>query len=96
MARQLSNVKSVQAQLDELRELKLRVKILEDEMKQYMADNDLDHLNGITTCYNRTWVNDSVTFDTEKFKKEHADLYTAYKTKAKAGYYRFNEGVIKN
>ena len=95
MTRHFENSNSVQEQLNELRELKEKVKILEDELQSYMNENDLDTLKGITTCYNRTWVNDTLTFDSTKFKKENANLYESYKTKEKAGYYRFKEDVIK-
>jgi hypothetical protein len=71
MTRHFENQASVQAQLDEIRELKERVAILESEMKDYMDDNDLDILKGETTCYDRTWVNDSLQFDTTKFKNDN-------------------------
>lgn len=95
MTRHFENANSVQEQLNEIRELTERVKILEGELKTYMETNDLDILKGTTTCYNRTWVNDTLIFDSTKFKKEHSDLYEEYKTKEKSGYYRFNEGVLK-
>ena len=95
MTRHFENAKSVQEQLNELRELKEKVKILESELKTYMDDNDIDTLKGETTCYVRTWVNDTLIFDSTKFKTDHADLYAEYKTKEKAGYYKFEEKVIK-
>ena len=95
MARHFDNAKSVQAQLNELRELKEKVKILESEIKTYMDNNDIEILNGETTCYTKTWVNDTLIFDSTKFKADHADLYAEYKTKEKAGYYKFEEKVIK-
>lgn len=95
MTRHFDNVKSVQAQLNELREAKERVKVLESELKTFMEENDMDSLDGETTCYVRTWVNDTLIFDSVKFKADHADLYESYKTKEKAGYYKFEEKVLK-
>jgi hypothetical protein len=95
MARHLDNAKSVQAQLNEIRELETKLKILKDELKTYMDENDIEVLKGETTCYKRTWVNDTVIFDSTKFKEEHADLYEEYKTKEKAGYYRYKEEILK-
>ena len=60
-----------------------------------MDANDIDTLKGETTCYKRTWVNDSLIFDSTKFKADHADLYEQYKTKEKAGSYRYQEIVNK-
>ena len=95
MARHLDNAKSVQAQLVELKDLETKLKILKDELKTYMDENDMDVLNGDTLCYNRVWVKDTIIFDSTKFKEEHADLYAEYKTKEKAGYYRYEIGVAK-
>jgi predicted phage-related endonuclease len=95
MTRHFENQASVQAQLDEIRELKERVAILESEMKDYMDDNDLDILKGETTCYDRTWVNDSLQFDTTKFKNDNPNLYEQYKTKKKAGGYRYTVKAMK-
>ena len=95
MTRHFDNAKSVQAQLNELRELEEKVAILKSEMKSYMEENDMDILKGETTCYKRTWVNDTLIFDTTKFKADHADLYESYKTKEKAGSYRYKEEVLK-
>ena len=93
--RHLNNPKSVQEQLNEIRELKTKLEILTSELKTYMEDNDLEILKGETTEYRKTWVNDTLIFDSTKFKKDHADLYEEYKTKEKAGYYRYEESVIK-
>lgn len=93
--RHLNNSKSVQEQLNEIRELKTKLEILTSELKTYMEENDLEVLKGETTEYRKTWVNDSLIFDSTKFKKEHEDLYEEYKTKEKAGYYRYEESVIK-
>ena len=95
MTRHFENAQSVQEQLDEIRQLKEKVQILEDELKTYMDTNDVEVLNGITTKYTRTWVKDTLIFDNTKFKADHADLYEEYKTKEKAGYYRFKEEVKK-
>ena len=95
MTRHFDNAKSVQAQLNELRELKEKVKVLEDELKSYMEENDIEILSGETTCYTKTWVSDTLIFDSAKFKKDHSALYEEYKTKEKAGYYKFEEKVIK-
>lgn len=95
MARHLDNEKSVQAQLNEIRELETKLELLKDEMKTYMDELDINTLRGETTCYKRTWVNDTVVFDSTKFKEEHADLYEEYKTKEKAGYYRYKEEILK-
>ena len=95
MARHFDNEKSVQEQLNEIRELDARLKLLKDELKSYMDANDIDTLKGETTCYKRTWVNDSLIFDSTKFKADHADLYEQYKTKEKAGGYRYEEKVLK-
>ena len=95
MTRHFENAQSVQEQLDEIRQLKEKVQVLEDELKSYMESNDIEVLNGVTTKYTKTWVKDTLTFDTTKFKTEHTDLYEEYKTKEKAGYYRFKEEVKK-
>lgn len=95
MARHLDNTKSVQAQLNEIRELETKLELLKDELKTYMDEQDINTLRGETTCYKRTWVNDTVVFDSTKFKEEHADLYEEYKTKEKAGYYRYKEEILK-
>ena len=95
MARHLDNTKSVQAQLNEIRELETKLELLKDELKTYMDEQDINTLRGETTCYKRTWVNDTVVFDSTKFKTEHADLYEEYKTKEKAGYYRYKEEILK-
>lgn len=95
MTRHFDNAKSVQAQLNELRELKEKTKILEDELKAYMEENDIEVLNGETTCYVKTWVGDTLMFDSTKFKKDHSALYEEYKTKEKAGYYRYKEEIKK-
>ena len=95
MTRHFENEKSVQAQLDEIRELKEKLQILEGELKTFMEENDLEKLNGITTCYTKTWVKDTLMFNSTAFKKDHADLYEKYKTQEKAGYYRYKEEVIK-
>ena len=95
MTRHLDNAKSVQAQLNEIRELETKLELLKDELKTYMDELDINTLRGETTCYKRTWVNDTVVFDSTKFKEEHADLYEEYKTKEKAGYYRYKEEILK-
>jgi hypothetical protein len=95
MTRHLDNAKSVQAQLNEMRELDARLKLLKDELKTYMDENDIEVLKGETTCFKKIWVKDTLIFDSTKFKEEHADLYAEYKTKEKAGYYKYEEGVLK-
>ena len=93
--RHLNNPKSVQEQLNEIRELKTKLEILTNELKTYMEENNLDVLKGEITTYERTWVSDTLIFDSTKFKKDYEDLYEEYKTKERAGYYRFEEKVIK-
>ena len=95
MTRHLDNAKSVQAQLNEIRELEEKLEVLKSELKTYMDENEIEVLKGETTCYTKTWVSDSLIFDSTKFKKDHTDLYEEYKTKEKAGYYRYKEEVIK-
>ena len=95
MTRHFENAKSVQEQLNEIRELEEKVKVLKDELKSYMDTNDMDLLKGETTCYTRIWVSDTLIFDSTKFKKDHADLYEQYRTKEKAGCYRYQEVVNK-
>ena len=95
MTRHFENAQSVQDQLDEIRTLKEKIAVLEDELKTYMESKDIEVLNGITTKYTKTWVKDTLLFDSTKFKTDHADLYEQYKTKEKAGYYRFKEEVKK-
>ena len=68
MARHLDNEKSVQAQLNEIRELQARLEHLTDELKNYMDENDINTLRGETTCYKRTWINYSLIFDCTIFK----------------------------
>lgn len=95
MSRHFENAKSVQAQLDEIRELQAKLDLLTDELKNYMDTNELEVLKGETTCYTRTWVNDTVIFNSTQFKKDHADLYAEYKTQERAGYFRYKEEVLK-
>lgn len=95
MARQLANVNSVQAQLDEIRELKEKIQILESEMKDYMDSNNIDILRGLTLCYDRVLVKDTLIFDTTKFKNDNPNLYEQYKTKEKAGGYRYSVKALK-
>ena len=78
MARHFENEKSVQAQLNEIRELESKLKLLKDELKSYMDENSIDTLKGETTCYTRSWVSDTVIFDSAKFKEEHLDMYFDY------------------
>ena len=95
MARHLDNTKSVQAQLNEIRELKTKLEVLTSELKTYMDENDIETLKGETTCFKKIWVKDTLIFDSTKFKTEHADLYAEYRTKEKAGYYKYEEDVLK-
>lgn len=95
MTRHFNNAKSVQAQLDEMTQLKEKYEILKGELKDYMEANDIDSLNGLTTRYVRTYVKATVTFDTQKFEKENPNLYAQYKTKEKAESYRFEIKAIK-
>jgi hypothetical protein len=95
MTRHFENAKSVQAQLDEIRALQAKVDTLIDEMRTYMDNNDLDRLNGESNCYDRVWVNDSLIFDSNKFKNDNPNLYEQYKTKEKAGGYRYSVKAIK-
>ena len=93
--RHFENAKSVQAQLDEIRQLKEKVQILESEMKDYMDANNIDILKGETLCYDRVLVKDSLQFDKEKFKNDNPKLYEQYKTKEKAGGYRYTVKALK-
>ena len=95
MARHFNNAKSVQEQLDEIRQLKEKIQILESEMKDYMDINNLDILKGETLCYDRTLVKDTLIFDTTKFKNDNPKLYEQYKTKEKAGGYRYTVKALK-
>ena len=95
MTRHFENEKSVQEQLNEIRKLKEKLEVLTSELRTYMDEHDMDILKGETTCYSRTWVSDTLIFDSTKFKKEHADLYEEYKTKEKAGSYRYQEVIKK-
>lgn len=95
MTRHFNKAASVQAQLDEIRELQHKLDALIGEMRTYMDNNDLDRLNGETTCYDRVWVNDSLIFDSTKFKNDNPNLYEQYKTKEKAGCYRYSIKAIK-
>lgn len=95
MTRHLGNKSSVQAQLNEIKELQDKLNVLISEMRTYMDNNDIDRLNGETTCYDRVWVNDSLIFDSTKFKNDNPHLYEQYKTKVKAGCYRYSVKAIK-
>jgi hypothetical protein len=95
MTRHFQNAASVQAQLDEIRELQEKLDILVGEMRSFMDTNDIDRLNGETTCYDRVWVNDTLIFDSTKFKADNPNLYEQYKTKEKAGCYRYSVKAIK-
>ena len=94
MARHFNKTASVQAQLDEIKQLQHKLDTLIGEMRTYMDDNDIDRLNGETTCYDRVWVNDSLIFDSTKFKNDNPNLYEQYKTKEKAGCYRYSIKAI--
>ena len=95
MARHFSNTKSVQAQLDELKAVQERAKVLISELKDYMDANDLDTVNGETTCYTRTWTDDYFKFNSSKFKKENPNLFEQYKTQLVSGSYRYEVKAIK-
>ena len=95
MTRHFNKTASVQAQLDEIKELQHKLDTLIGEMKTYMDNNDIDRLNGETTCYDRVWVNDSLIFDSTKFKNDNPNLYEQYKTKETAGGYRYSIKAIK-
>lgn len=95
MTRHFNNAKSVQAQLDEMKQLKEKLEVLTSELKEYMEENDIDSLNGLTNRYVRTYVQASLTFDTKRFEKENPNLYAQYKTKEKADGYRFEVKAIK-
>ena len=95
MTRHFNNKASVQAQLNEIKELQDKLDILIGEMRTFMDDNDIDRLNGEITYYDRTWVNDSYQFDSNKFKAENPNLFEQYKTKLKAGSYRYSIKAIK-
>ena len=95
MTRHFNKATSVQAQLDEIRELQHKLDTLIGEMRTYMDNNNIDRLNGETTCYDRVWVNDSLIFDSTKFKNDNPNLYEQYKTKVKAGCYRYSIKAIK-
>ena len=95
MTRHFNKTASVQAQLNEIKELQHKLDTLIGEMKTYMDNNDIDRLNGETTCYDRVWVNDSLVFDSTKFKNDNPNLYEQYKTKEKAGGYRYSIKAIK-
>ena len=94
MTRHFNKTASVQAQLDEIKQLQHKLDTLIGEMRTYMDDNDIDRLNGETTCYDRVWVNDSLIFDSTKFKNDNPNLYEQYKTKEKAGCYRYSIKAI--
>ena len=53
MTRHFNNAASVQAQLNEIKALQDKLDILIGEMRNYMEVNDIDRLNGETTCYDR-------------------------------------------
>lgn len=95
MTRHFNKTASVQAQLDEIKQLQHKLDTLIGEMRTYMDNNDIDRLNGETTCYDRVWVNDSLIFDSTKFKNDNPNLYEQYKTKEKAGCYRYSIKAIK-
>ena len=95
MTRHFNKTASVQAQLDEIKELQHKLDTLIGEMRTYMDTNDIDRLYGETTCYDRVWVNDSLIFDSTKFKNDNPNLYEQYKTKEKAGCYRYSIKAIK-
>ena len=95
MTRHFENQKSVQEQLNEIRELKEKIQILESEMKDYMDAHNIDILKGETLCYDRVLVKDSLQFDKEKFKNDNPKLYEQYKTKEKAGGYRYTIKALK-
>ena len=94
MTRHFNKTASVQAQLDEIKQLQHKLDTLIGEMRTYMDDNDIDRLNGETTCYDRVWVDDSLIFDSTKFKNDNPNLYEQYKTKEKAGCYRYSIKAI--
>jgi hypothetical protein len=95
MTRHFNNTKSVQAQLDELKAVQERAKVLISELKDYMETNDLDIVNGETTCYTRTWTDDYFKFNSTQFKKDNPNLFEQYKNQLVAGSYRYEVKAIK-
>lgn len=93
--RHLNNMASVQAQLNELKTLQDRVKVLTDEMKTYMDEHDLDTLNGETTCYTRSWTDDYYKFNSKQFEQDNPGLFEQYKNQLVAGSYRYSVKAIK-
>lgn len=68
----------LQAQIDEIRTL----------VSGYMEETETTKISGSYGVVSYTAPTESVQFDSKKFAKDHADLYTAYKTKLvkKSGY----------
>lgn len=84
--RVLEQQKSIlQAQIDEIRAL----------VGKYMDETETVKISGSFGVVSYTMPSESVQFDSRKFAKDYADLYTAYRTKLvkKAGYIscKFNE-----
>lgn len=95
MTRHFNNAKSVQAQLDELRATKEKLDVLQAELKDFMDKHGIEKLNGLTTCYVKTFVPATTIFDSTKFRNENPSLYEEYKIKEKSEYYKYEEKAIK-
>lgn len=94
MTRHFDKRKSVQAQLEEIKQLQAKAQTLIDELKEYMDSNDIDRVNGETLCYDRVWSSDTLIFNSKQFAKDNPNLYEQYKTQQKAGSYRYQIKAI--
>ena len=65
------------------------LKVLEDEVKAYMAENGLVELIGKehTALYREITSN---RFDSRSFKKDHAEMYDAYTKESKSMRFNFS------
>lgn len=62
---------------------------LENEVKEYMKELELDELKGDE--HKATYkVVESMKFNSSLFKKEHADMYEAFKTPSRSMRFTFN------
>lgn len=71
-------------------ELKIQIEALQDEVKQYMTDNDIDELLG-ENGEHATWREViSNRFDSTAFKKDFLDIYKEYTKQSSCKRFTFN------
>ena len=76
-----ATLKELKEYNDMMKSLKAEIEKLQDECKEYMAENNLDEVistDGIKATYREVVSN---RFDSTAFKKDFADIYSEYTRK---------------